>query len=208
MRTNRTRHHDQQISPHNGPYERQADKLMNVQHVNVKIFVDGELTVDPEKFIEVFHGLVAEQAMPEMMIDVADYRHVPDGVSVLMAGLEADYALDKTGGRFGVHYNRKGAVDASNADQFQQALTAATSLCSVLEAKLDGLKFARDEFELMINDRGLAPNTDESREAIAPELTSFANGLIDGDANIEFHTDPRARLGATIKLSSPMEFAA
>ena len=52
---------------------------MNVQHVNVKFFVDGELNVDWERFIEVFHVWVAEQSTDELLIDVADYRHVPMG---------------------------------------------------------------------------------------------------------------------------------
>ena len=50
---------------------------MNLQHVNIKIFVDGAMTVDPERFIEVFHRWIAERSMDEMLIDVADYRHVP-----------------------------------------------------------------------------------------------------------------------------------
>ena len=87
---------------------------MNLQHINVKIFVDGELTVDPERFIELFHRWVATQAMAEMLIDVADYRHVPNGPSVVLVGHEADYVLDNTGGRYGLVYNRKAPLDGND----------------------------------------------------------------------------------------------
>ena len=63
---------------------------MNLQHVRVKFFVDGELNVDLQDVINTFHGWVAEQSMDEMMIDVADYRHVPNGPSVVMVGLKVD----------------------------------------------------------------------------------------------------------------------
>ena len=64
---------------------------MNVQHVNVKFFVDGELNVDWERFIEVFHVWIAEQSTDELLIDVADYRHVPMGPGVILVGHEEDY---------------------------------------------------------------------------------------------------------------------
>ena len=54
-------------------------ETMDLQHVNVKIYVDGDLAVDPARFIEIFHGWIKEEAFDELLIDVADYRHVPDG---------------------------------------------------------------------------------------------------------------------------------
>ena len=42
---------------------------MNLQHVNVKIFVDGPLTVDLERFINVFHRWTAEQSLDELLIE-------------------------------------------------------------------------------------------------------------------------------------------
>ena len=67
---------------------------MELQHVNVKLFVEGTLQVDPERFIEVFHRWIREHTLDEMLIDIADYRHVPAGPSVLLVGFEADYSLE------------------------------------------------------------------------------------------------------------------
>ncbi len=102
---------------------------MQLQHVNVKIYVDGDLNVDPARFIEVFHRWIREQATNELLIDVADYRHVPSGPGVLLVGFEADYGMDNTGGRYGLRYNRKAPLEGSNADRVRQALRSAAYAC-------------------------------------------------------------------------------
>lgn len=182
---------------------------MNLQHVNVKIFVDGDLSVDMERFIETFHRWVAEQSMDgELLIDVADYRHVPAGPGVVMVGLEADYALDHTRDRPGLRYNRKGATEGTNQDRFRQAFTAAANACHRLEEEFDTLKFSRQEFELFINDRALAPNTPETFAAVKPELESFLTDALGAAGfNIAHDADPRHLFGTAIKLEKPFNLA-
>jgi hypothetical protein len=181
---------------------------MNLQHVNVKIFVDGELTVDPERFIEVFHRWVAAQSMDEMLIDVADYRHVPMGPSVVLVGHEADYVLDNAGNRYGLVYNRKASLDGSNEDRLSQALQSAAKACSLLEAELTGLRFSRQEFALSINDRGLAPNTAETYEACQAEIPAFLKQLTGtGDFEVAYDRDPRHVFKATVSLANPFDLA-
>src|SRR5687767_4206861 len=102
---------------------------MNLQHVNVKILVEGGLTVDPERIVKVFHRWVGEQSMDELLVDVADYSHVPDGPGVVLVGLEADYSLDHMQGRSGLRYNRKGPLEGTNLDRFHQAFAAASEAC-------------------------------------------------------------------------------
>ena len=63
--------------------------------------VDAE-EADLEQIVELFHQWVADQSMPEMLIDIADYRHVPDGPGSVLVGLESDYAIDHAGGRYGL----------------------------------------------------------------------------------------------------------
>jgi hypothetical protein len=179
---------------------------MNFQHVNVKMFVEGELSVGPEQFIKVFHRWVAEQSLDEMLIDVADYSHVPSGPGVLLVGLEADYSLDHTGGRSGLRYNRKAPLEGSNQDRFRQAFAAASAACRRLETEFSGLKFSRREFDVFINDRALAPNTPETFAAFQPELEAFLRGML-GAQEFTFSPpgDRRRLLGATVKLDSPIE---
>ena len=184
---------------------------MELQHVNVKIYVDGDLSVDPEQFIEIFHRWIADQIADELLIDVADYRHVPDGPGVVLVGHEADYALDHARGRYGMLYNRKDVVPGSNDDRLEQAFRAVTQACLWLEAELDSglLKFSRQEFEIVINDRALAPNTEATFANIRRELEAYLSRALGHDEfGIERHSeDPRNRFGVVVSISKPYDFA-
>ncbi len=182
---------------------------MELQHVNIKIFVDGDLAVAPARFVDVFHEWVREQSLDEMLIDVADYRHVPAGPGVMLIALEADYNIDQTAGRWGLRYNRKSAIEGTNHDRFRQALAGAINACHLLEAHFaaDGpLTFSRDEFELFINDRALAPNTPETYASCKPEIESFVMDVFGhSDFALTHHSDVRSRFGVNIKLTKPLD---
>lgn len=175
---------------------------MNIQHVNVKIFVDGELTIEIEDLVKVFHKWVSEQSMPEMMIDVADYMHVPNGPGIVLVGHEADYALDYTSGNVGLRYNDKAAREGSNQEMLQHAFDNASKACSRLEQALPGLSFDRSKIELTINDRAVAPNTSETKEALSADFESFAKSIGGGDATLEYESNPRRLFGAVITLAN------
>ena len=182
---------------------------MDLQHVNVKIYVEGDLTVDCERFIELFHRWIQDQALEELLIDVADYRHVPAGPSVVLIGHEADYSIDNTGNRYGLLYNRKAPLDGSNAARLAQAFRSAANACQMLEAEFEEngpLKFSRQEFEIVINDRATAPNTPETFHACRGELEAFLTNLLGhSEFTLEQHTDPRSRFGVTVKVDKPFE---
>jgi len=179
---------------------------MELQHVNVKIFVDGDLPVDPEQFINVFHSWTAEQSCDELLIDVADYRHVPAGPGVVLVGLEADYAMDNAKGRWGLLYNRKAAMDGSNEDRFTQAFRAAASACHRLEDEVTGLKFSRQEFQLFINDRALAPTVPETLDTCRGEIESFLQRLLGhGHATLTAEPESRRRFGVLVQTDTPFD---
>jgi hypothetical protein len=184
---------------------------MDFQHVIVKIPVDGELAVEPAVFIDTFHRWVAEQVMPELLIDVADLRHVPAGPGVILVGLQADYALDHTDNRWGLLYRRKDVVAGTNADRVQQALGAVAAASRRIERELDGrVTFSRATFDVTINDRALAPNTAETRASAVPELRTIIAGLVGHDGvQVGAHdADPRRRFGVTITTARPFDLDA
>jgi hypothetical protein len=180
-----------------------------MQHINAKIFVEGELAVPLGRFIEVFHEWVANQAMGEMLIDVADYRHVPDGPGVVMVGLESDWSIDQTGGRFGLRYNRKAPLEGTDDDRFAYSLRSAATVCTLLEDKFPDLKFSRTELELFINDRALAPHTPEGVEGFKTALASFLKNVLGQDKfDATYPTDPRSLVGAVVRLATPVDLTA
>ncbi len=124
-----------------------------------------------------------------MLIDVADYRHVPAGPGVLLIGHEANYSLDNRENRLGLLYNRKAPLDGTLQSRLEQAYGAAFEACSRLEreAPFSGkLMFDRNAMEVSINDRLLAPNTDETWQALRPEFEKFFAGC-----TIERRGEPR-----------------
>ncbi len=179
---------------------------MELQHVNVKIFVEDNNTVDPERFIGVFHRWIRDRVLDELLIDVADYRHVPDGPGILLPGHDAFYSMDHTDGRWGLRYNRRTVLEGSNEDRIRQAFEAAAWACALLEDELrdetSPLRFSRTEFEVFVNDRALAPNTPETYAGCKADLEAFVQGLLgSGDFELEHHENSQGRFGVTVRLS-------
>ena len=185
---------------------------MQLQHVNVKLLVQNPQDVDLEPFIPVFQSWIQEQSNGELLLDVADYRHVEAGPGVVLIGHQGNYSVDNTDNRLGVRYNRKAALDGSNQDRLEQAARAALSACRRLEEepRLGGkLRFNGREIEIFINDRLLASNSDATREAVASDLRAFSQKLFQGsEFSVSYENDPRKLFMATLKAGNPYSVAA
>src|SRR5271154_4836396 len=108
---------------------------INLQHVNVKLLAQDPEDVDLEPLIPVFHRWIREHVFDELLLDVADYRHVPAGPGVVLIGHQANYSVDDTDDRLGVRYNRKAEVDGGNQKALRQAMRASLIACQRLEAE-------------------------------------------------------------------------
>ncbi len=182
---------------------------MELQHLIVKIPVDGALGIDPAKVVDIFHRWVATQSAPGvLLIDVAELLHVPDGPGVIAVGHEADFALDHTGGVWGALYRRKSLAEGSNADRIKQALDAAASTAAQLEEAFPGaLKFSRTELELIVNDRAIAPNTPETFKAALPEIQAGLRAALgQGDFQVSAG-DPESRKRFSAKVKAKQAFS-
>ena len=184
---------------------------MELNHVNVKLLVKNPESVNLEPVVPVFHNWIQGQVYEGQLLDVADYRHVPAGPGVILIGLEGDYSIDNTDGRLGVRYNRKVAIEGSNQDRLKHAAHAALSACQRLEGEgsLSGkLHFNGQDVEVFINDRLLAPNSEETRTALKQEIETFANKLFGaGKYSISYNTDPRRLFTVYLKASQPVAVA-
>ena len=182
---------------------------MELQHLNVKLLVKL-LVKEPEAaalepLIPVFHGWIESQIVEELLLDVADYRHVHAGPGVVLIGHQANYSVDHTDERWGVRYNRKAALIGSNQDRLRQAVRAAATACQRLEAepRLEGkFRFDGQELEFFVNDRLLAPHSESTREALRPELDSFFEKLFRGNEYLlTYASDTRKPFGVSVKSS-------
>jgi len=184
---------------------------MQLQHVNVKLLVQNPKEAVLEPLIPVFHGWIENQNGDELLIDVADYTHVPAGPGVVLIGHEGNYSVDNTGDRLGVRYNRKAATDGGNLDSLTQATRAALTACLRLEVepRLNGkFRFNGQDIEIFVNDRLVAPNNAATRETFDAEFHLFSQKLFRGkEYSISYNADPRSLFTAYVKADRPFSVA-
>lgn len=104
---------------------------MQAQKVQVKIYAEQGIERPLESYIPAFHRWIQDSVLDELMIDVADYTHVPQGPGVLLVGHGFDLSLDEGEGRPGLAYFRKRALPEGAAlvtDALRRVLGAAKLL--------------------------------------------------------------------------------
>lgn len=184
---------------------------MELQHINVKLLLGDPGQVDLESLIPIFHGWIQEGACEELLLDVADYRHVHAGPGVILIGHEGNYSVDNTDNRLGVRYNRKAALGGTNHDRFAQAARAALGACRSLESdpRLRAkLRFNGEDIEISVNDRMYAPNKPATREAVQADLSPFIRKLLGGGQYVlSFDENPRNLLRACVHSLQPLSAA-
>jgi len=175
---------------------------MNIQHVNIKFYLENPEAVKLSDYAAVFNTWIQKQRLEELLIDVADYLHVYNGPGIMLIGHEADYSLDNRAGRLGLLYNRKEQIEGSTQDKLAQAARAALSAAQILE-KENRLKFNAQEVQIVINDRLLVPNTTEIFETLEPELKEFFRQLYGGaEYTLAHNNNPRERFTVNVKASA------
>jgi hypothetical protein len=176
---------------------------MNPQRLAIKLFATQPLAREQlHPFIAVFHRFIQEAAVPGLLIDVADYAHVPDGPGVILIGHEVDYGIDLAGGRTGLLTTRKRPGDANLAELFRDTLGKALAVARAIEA--DGtvsVRFAPDAVEIALPDRLAAPNNASAFDWACKELEPIAKSVFGVSARFENAggSDPRRQL--TLRLS-------
>ena len=179
-----------------------------ITKVAIKFFCSS----GPEKVadaINIFHSWIQNETVPGMLIDVADYAHVPDGPGIMLIGHEADHQLDLAEGPAGYLYSRKRLLEGSDSERLLEVAKAAAHAASVFEAdERSGVTLATNQVRVIFNDRLNTPNTDDGFAAVSDALEALARAVFDGDAMIERDTsDPRGRLTVTLAADSTLSIA-
>lgn len=179
---------------------------INIQHINIKFFLENSETVNLQDFSAVFNTWIQKKDVTEeLLIDVADYLHVHHGPGLMLIGHEADYSLDNRAGRLGLLYNRKAPLDGSTQDKFIQAARAVLSAASILKRE-NGLQFNGQEVQIVINDRLIAPNTAQTFAALEPEMRTFFDRLFNGaEYTLAHESNPRERFTVNVKSATAFD---
>jgi len=176
---------------------------MNPLRIALKIFATKPIPREElHPFIGVFHRFIQEAAVPGLLIDVADYAHVPDGPGVILIGHDVDYGIDLAGGRTGLLTTRKRGGEADLSVLFRDALAQAFAAARAIEQdETVSVRFAVDAVEIAFPDRLAAPNTRSAFELASKELQPIARAVFGSAARFEHAagSDPRRML--TLHLS-------
>jgi hypothetical protein len=157
---------------------------MPPQKLQLKIFAspDSARAIESEELIPVFHRWIKEHVLPELIVDVANYAHVPEGPGVGLIGHGSDYFMDRGEGRLGLVHTRKRSASPP-AERLTDLVRRTLHVASLLEREpaLKGkLRFDPNELLFRVNDRLEAPSTDETFGALRGELEALAAQLFGG----------------------------
>ncbi|GIK56323.1 MAG: hypothetical protein HND44_17530 [Chloroflexi bacterium] len=162
---------------------------MSVNRITIKFFIKDGAGYEIINVTPIFHRWIQTEAVPGLLIDVADYKHVAKGPGIILIGHEVDYALDLGHGRAGFLTRRKRINGGTLAENLHDAL--ATAVAAAHQFTEDtGLALRPDEIEITFPDRLHAPNNAEtfaqfSQEAQAVLQKQYGavelrNGAVDG----------------------------
>lgn len=182
---------------------------MHPKRIAVKLFTTHpEEGVDLDPFIPLFHRVIQQGAFEGLLVDVADYIHVPNGPGVILVGHEVDYGIDSVGGQTGLLTVRKRAGDEPLEELLQDTLRRAVGAARWLEQ--DGsvkIRFDYGAFELQVLDRLVAANDGGAFEAHRLAVERAAHRLYGDGAAVERTAidDPRKPLGFEVRSAEPAD---
>ena len=184
---------------------------MDLHKFGIKFFATDAERIDILKLIPIYHRWIQQKALEDLLIDVADYSHVPGGPGIMLIAHEGNYALDETGNQRGVVYYSKQKLSGQLPERIAQVARKALKAAELLraDAELEGaLKLPGNRVEFFANDRLAAPNTDSAYAEIAPALKVFLDKLYAGAKYTSTReTDPKERLTVRVQAEGevPLE---
>ncbi|MGB2923881.1 MAG: hypothetical protein WBB82_01100 [Limnothrix sp.] len=183
---------------------------MNVERFCVKFLVqdlpDG---FDEASLIGVFQGWIRDEKVKGTLIDVIDYRHVPDGPGIMLVTYEINYMMEHQAG-YGLYAQRRWpeVEGLSHPEGIVNLVKAAAEFGTILQ-KDTGITLKGNEFFYIANDRLNAPNNDETFTAIKPDLETALKQIYGGESfTLErVQNNPKERLTILVKVASPVAIA-
>src|SRR5882757_7269132 len=102
---------------------------MDSSKLAVKFFATDASALHAEVFVPIFHKWIQTRALPDhLLIDVADYKHVPSGPGTVLVAHEANLSTDQADNRLGLLYARKQPIAGDLTERlrvtFRSALQA------------------------------------------------------------------------------------
>ena len=192
--------------------------MSNPKRIKIKFLVKEPDAVNLSQFTPIFHKWIRERSVPGLLIDVADYAHVPNGPGIMLIGHEGDYNIDMANGQPGLVYDRKlaweeeGTANDTLQRRLQSVFSHALQACHAIEtdSTLGGaLTFEIGEAEITFLDRLNISNQVEQFDAVRGDIEA-AIATLYGQApiNIErVETDSRRPLAVRLMVADAPKLA-
>jgi hypothetical protein len=181
---------------------------VDLHKFGIKLFAVDAKGFDILKLIPMYHRWIQQKALEDLLIDVADYSHVPAGPGIMLIAHEGNYALDETGHERGIVYYSKHALAGELPERFVQVARKVVQAALLMtgDADLNGqLKVPGNHLQFFANDRLVAPNTDAAYAELEPTLRGFLDRLYAGAAyTLVRESDPKERLSVRVHTAAPV----
>ncbi len=176
---------------------------MQPHRIQARFLIDLPPAVSLASVVPVLHRWIQVGRTDELLLDVADYRHVHHGPGIVLVGHEADYAVDTAGGRVGLRYVRKRSVPDTLSASIRLAVgsAAAGARWLVEDLGLGADRIDAGAFELVIVDPLHYPNDDANLWRVAKALSQvFLEAGLQAPQVTRTATDPRASLSLLVTV--------
>ena len=177
------------------------------QRVVVKLYAP-ESGIPDSVFVPIFHQWIRERALSLVLLDVADYTHVPDSPGVMLIAHETAFALDRSDGRFGLSAQQRRPMRGDPIDGIAATLGQALAVAARLENDRrvrSRLEFDRTSFRIEANDRLRATNTAAGFDELSPLVRNGVERVYPESLVRVTHapTEPRHRLAIDVRVTQP-----
>ncbi len=172
------------------------------ERLQLKLYLQPSAHFEVEALIPVFHRFIREQLIKELLIDVVDYSHVPNGPGVVLIGHSADYYVGAMDGAFGLIYSLKrggSTAEGRLADSLRRVVNVARLLEQDSTVQM---RFKSGELSLRLTDRLHAPNDEATFASTKAEVEQLFGNVYGGAVAVERLVEERGPLGLSIKASS------
>ena len=178
---------------------------MELQKFGVKLFLETNGSHSSKEFIPVFHTWIQEKVVEDhLLIDVADYSHIPDGPGVMLIAHEGHFSLDQEKCQPGIMYMRRAKMGGDFKERFNQVLSTTIKAANQLRNNdiTNNVDFISNLFRFIANDRLYAENTIDNQNLYKEEIQKLLDQIYpDSIVEYENMSGEKERLAFTIRLS-------
>ncbi len=171
------------------------------KRLGIKFNLKREPNMQPADILPIFQRWIQERRVEGMLIDVIDYKHVPDGPAVVLIADEADYAWDLADGQTGLHYVRKRELPGDLASALRLVFRCAMQGALALESEApDELAFEYRALKINFLDRMTYRNDTAVYHKLQAEISQVMREIYDAEVSLSRHSqDPRRLLAVRVE---------